>query len=107
MARNPVDALDIDDRAEVRDVVEEVRAGERPRLLRVGKSSLAMIIPLRDDTRPVEADAVESIHWRVITEEARAAFRAAAGGWNDFDAATFLEQNRASRELGSRPPVDL
>jgi len=50
---------------------------------------------------------LESIHWRVITEEARAAFRAAAGGWNDFDAATFLEQNRASRELGSRPPVDL
>ena len=109
MARNPIEPLDIDHRADVLELVAEVRAGTRPRLLRNENRAVAMIVPLHEDakTRGEPEDSPAPIDWPEITDEVQEAFRATAGGWKDFDADAFNAQNRASRDRGSRPPVDL
>lgn len=44
---------------------------------------------------------------RVRTEADHQAFLASAGGWKDEDIDQFLKNNEESRNLNTRPPVDL
>src|SRR5579871_3687182 len=78
---------------------EEVRATGRARLLRLANEDIAVLMPVR---KPVAMRAK-----RTPTNEDIAAFEAAAGGWKDVDIDRFLSDNARSRQLSSRPSVDL
>ncbi len=97
-----IKVIDIGEFAEISRLIDDAEEAGGPVVLRRGGRDVAVLSPLAPDHMPTE-----SIPHQEVTDEDRAAFRAAAGGWKDFDADAFLEQNRASREAGSRPPVDL
>ena len=44
---------------------------------------------------------------RALSEEAYQAFRASAGGWADVDTERLKEMIYSSRQIQTRPPVDL
>ncbi len=102
MVTTAVTVIEIDDREDVLRLVDELKSEQAPVILRHDGRDVAVITSL-DRARSAGAPLPR----KVITDEDRAAFRAAAGSWKDFDAETFLEQNRLSRELGARPPADL
>jgi hypothetical protein len=97
MAREMI-PVDITHSPEVLRLAEEVRSSKTPRILRRSGEAIAVVMPLspaRKRTRKVK------------TKEDLEAFRAAAGGWKDFDLDKFLEDLYASRRASSRPPVEL
>jgi hypothetical protein len=95
-ARN---AIDISDNPELLRLMEEMNAADEPLLLRRGDKELALLTPVK---RP-RAKRRKREH----TDADRAAFRAAAGGWNDVDVEKFLADTYASRDLPPRPQIKL
>jgi antitoxin (DNA-binding transcriptional repressor) of toxin-antitoxin stability system len=103
MARESFTVIDIDDSEELSNLVDTVGEAGGPVILSRRGREVAILRPLTPESLPVEP-----LPRKEITEEDRAAFRAAAGSWAgnvDFEA---WERARAeSRALPSRPPVDL
>ncbi len=95
--------IDIDERDEVSRLIDEMEPARGPVILRRGGRDVAVITPLA-----AERSSAPVLPRKVITDEERAAARAAAGSWVgnvDFDA--FRQALAESRALPPRPPVDL
>ena len=58
------------------------------------------------EIRPARATRRRSRAWKPNAAEL-AAFRAAAGSWSNVDVDAFLRDNAASRQMSSRPSVEL
>lgn len=103
MAKKSITVIDTDASEELSKLVDRVGEARGPVILSRHGREVAILSPL-----PSEHIPAEPLPRKEITEEDRAAFRAAAGSWAgnvDFDA---WERARAeSRALPSRPPVDL
>lgn len=84
-----LDAIDISEMPELLALVEQLRAAGAPRVLKRGDEEIAVLTPIES---PAE------FPWRSPTAEDYEAFRAAAGGWKDFDAEGFLREIYAARE---------
>ena len=94
--------VDISNTPDLLRLAEEVRRSGQPRLLRRDSEDLAVLSPVATPTtrRPRKA--------KTYTEADREAFLSSAGGWKDnVDVDKFLEDNYASRDRSSRPPVEL
>ncbi len=103
MVTTAVTVIEIDDRDDVVRLVEELETEHAPVILRHDGRDVALITPL-GRRRPAEAPLL----WKEITEEDRAASRAALGGWaGNVDVDRLRAALRESRELQSRPPVKL
>lgn len=96
------DAFDIEHEPMLMRLVEEVRASEESRLLRIDDRTVAVLQPV---------SAVEDEHKLDIQHEATEAdweaFRSAAGSWKDVDVEKFLEDVYASRDasISTKAPV--
>lgn len=101
MTLHDAEDVDVTNVPELLRLAEEVRASGRPLVLRRGGEELARIVP----ARPARHGRLKQ---KKLTEEDVAAFRAAAGGWADFDVDAFLKDVYTSRDLSiGRPPVEL
>jgi antitoxin (DNA-binding transcriptional repressor) of toxin-antitoxin stability system len=89
-------SIEVCGRSDVERLIDEVAEAGEPRYLAKNGEPYALIVPLRKG-------ALQQ-HW---TEEEYEAFLSSAGSWADFNADTFLAENRKSRDMSSRPPVDL
>lgn len=92
-------SIDISNVPDLLKLAEDVRQTRRPRVLRRADEDIAVLMPVQ--TAPKKA----SKHGP--TAEDIAAFEAAAGGWAEVDVDRFLADNARSRQLSSRPPVEL
>lgn len=106
--------VDIDDRPELLDLAKEVRKSGEARLLHAAGKPLALIIPLNETEAPTRSSALDEADppprpypWRKKTAADHEAFRSAAGSWSDVDVDTCLRENAESRQLSTRPPVEL
>jgi len=103
MATKTIAVIDIDEPTDVSSLIDGLESTLDPVILRRGGREIAMITPLgrgRSTAPPLPS--------KEITEEDRAAARAAAGSWVgnvDFDA--FRKALADSRALPPKPPVDL
>ncbi|HEY5476638.1 MAG TPA: hypothetical protein VIK11_07960 [Tepidiformaceae bacterium] len=91
--------IDIGGLPELVSLAEEVRASNEPRVLRRGGEDIAKIVPLRARVSrrrraPKTADDYD-------------AFLSSAGGWANVDINAFLKANCESRDLSTRPVVEL
>ena len=99
--RRDDDGLDVSASPELLHLAEEVRSTGRPRALRRGGETLAVIVPFS------EANARHG-RWRTPTAQDIEAFQKAAGSWADVDVERFLDEVYAARDvLDERPPVEL
>ncbi len=72
----------------------------KPRVLRRADEDVAILMPLK---KP-------AARWRTgrkKTKEGYEAFLASAGNWSDVDTDKLLEEIYESRNISTRPPVDL
>jgi GGDEF domain-containing protein len=92
-------AIDVGDSVDLRRLVQEIRAGGEPIVLREGGEEVAVVLP---------ADGVGGVPpYRERSEAERQAFLATAGRWEGLiDVDEFLEDVHESRRLPPRPPVD-
>ncbi len=94
-----VAAIDIREYPELLRLVEEIRAGAEPLILRLEGEDLAVITPLtagrkrRPKGRKTKGDY--------------STFLAAAGGWKDVDTDRLIADIYAGRDADTRPPVEL
>lgn len=103
MATTAVTVIEIDDRGDVVRLVEEVRSEQAPVILRRGGRDVAVITSL-DRVRTAAAPLPR----KEITDEDRAASRAALGGWaGNVDVDRLRAAIKESRDLPSRPLVEL
>jgi hypothetical protein len=65
------------------------------------------VVVQRAEGESIVLNPAESVHDEVLPPEKLAAFLSAAGGWADMDTETLKAQLRASRDIPSRPAVDL
>ncbi len=92
-------SIDISNTPDLLKLAEEVKKTGTPRVLQRADEEIAVLMPMRKAARrPAK---------RTPTAEDIAAFEAAAGGWKDVDIDRFLSDNARSRQLSSRPSVDL
>jgi hypothetical protein len=86
--------IDVESRPDLLHLVEELEKAPEEQLLRWRGRVVAVVRPTsRED---------------VASEEADAAFRAAAGSWKDhLDTDAFVEENYRQRLVTTRPAVDL
>lgn len=90
--------VEVGDGSDVLDLVEEVRGSKEPRLLQRDGEELAVVIPV---------GLARSLGLRgPRTAEDDAAFRAAAGSWNDIDTDKLLADIYADRRRSARPSVE-
>jgi hypothetical protein len=89
-----VKSIDVGDSPEILRLVEEVRRGGEPRVLRKGGEELATIVPL---------SKTSSVQFKKPTEADVEAFRNAAGSWSDIDTDALIERIYSAREEGTRP----
>lgn len=93
------DAIDISENPELLRLVDRLRGSRGSVVLRRGEEDVALVTPAKPS---------QGIRWRQPTEEDYAAFRSAAGSWQGhLDAEQFIKDNRARRQIATRPPVDL
>lgn len=93
-------SVDIGNVPDLLRLVEEVRASNRPRILRRDSEALAVLSPIggRAPVRPR----------RTRTKADYEAFRSAFGSWKGLlDGDEFLTANAESRRRSSRPPITL
>jgi hypothetical protein len=96
-----LEAIDITEDPALLRVVEEVRAGNKPRVLRRNGEDVALVVPLAHTSARNRRD-------RPKTEADYEAFRSAAGGWKDLiDVDQFINDIHESRRISTRPPVEL
>jgi hypothetical protein len=89
-----------DDPALIR-LVEEVRAGKEPRVLRRDGEDVALVVPLHQTPG-------RRRRGRAKTDADYMAFRSAAGGWKDLiDIDQFIKDIYESRRISTRPPIEL
>jgi hypothetical protein len=90
----PLTPIDIGDDPALLRIVEEVRAGNKPRVLRKDGEDLAMVVPLpRRKKLPLKKPTAADL----------AAFRSAVGAWGDLDTDALIENTYRAREEGTRP----
>lgn len=93
------DAIDISENPELLRLVDRLRGSRGSVVLRRGDEVVALVTP---------PEPSQGIPWRQPTEEDYAAFRSAAGSWRGhIDAEQFIRDNHKSRQISTRPPVDL
>ena len=101
----PMKSIDITNRPDLVDVVEEVRATGEPRLLRRNDEAVAIITPIAPArTRPPKAPAGQRLKPKKMTEADLAAFHSAAGSWKDVDTDKLIEDIYAARNVQRTPP---
>lgn len=83
--------FDVEDHPGLISLVEDLRNTEDEVVIRQHGKEVAVVIPIREH-RPKRAP-------RVITDEDREAFRAAAGGWKDVDTDRLLRDIYADRDM--------
>jgi hypothetical protein len=92
--------IDIEDAPELVSIVETMREGHGVVVIRERGEEIAVLSPIEPRTAHGEK--------RVISEEALAAFRSAAGGWKGLvDTDKLLEDIYADRDISDRPPAEL
>lgn len=79
-------------------IVEEVRKSKTARILSRRRKPVAILRPLKNRTGRAK---------RTKTKADRAAFLASAGSWNDVDTDELIRNIYGSRNISSRPPVQL
>ena len=96
MARE-VEAIDITDNEALRTLAREVHESGQPQVLRENGKDVAKVLPLKPSKRkPRDPEA------------AYQAFLSTAGAWKDhIDLDQFLKDKRVSRDMSSRPPLEL
>ena len=103
MSTRSIDVTDIVNSDDLSRLIDDIEVAQARVILRRGGREVAMLSPLPSGHLPADAPPL-----REISEEDRAASRAAAGSWAgnvDFEA---WERARAeSRSLPPKPPVDL
>lgn len=103
MATKAITIIDIDEPTDVASLIDGLEPDRNPVILRRGGREIAIITPLGRgrSNAPV-------LPRKQVTDEDRAAARAAAGSWVgnvDFDA--FRQALAERRGLPPKPPVDL
>lgn len=88
-----VKLVDVDDVPDVLRLAREVRESGVPLVLRQGGNDRAVVTPVT---------ASKQYPWRTKTPEDIAAFRSAAGGWQDVDTDRLLEDIYADRDAPFR-----
>ena len=92
--------IDISSVPDLVRIAEEVRTTGRPRILRRNGEDMAMVIPI--------AHGRKRRAKRARTEADYEAFLSAAGGWKGLvDADKLLADIYESRELSTKPPIEL
>jgi hypothetical protein len=99
MARE-LTAIDISNTPDLLRLVEEVAESGTPRILRRADEDVAVLLP-------VKKPASRRRTGRKKTKEDYEAFRSSAGGWADVDTDKLIEDIYESRNISTRPPVDL
>lgn len=95
------DALDVSASPELLHLAEAVRRSGKPRVLRRGGETLAVIVPF-------PARGAVRLPQRVLTPRDIEAFHAAAGSWADVDVERFLSDVYTARDVpDERPAVHL
>ncbi len=92
--------IDISNTPDLVRLVEEVAESGKPRMLRHADKDVAVLLPVKKD--PSHRSPL-----RKKTKVDYEAFRSSAGGWKDVDVDKLLEDIYASRNISTRPPVDL
>jgi antitoxin (DNA-binding transcriptional repressor) of toxin-antitoxin stability system len=89
--------IDIGDDPTLLRIVEEVRAGKQPRVLRHDGEDVAMVVPISSAPGRRRRRGTK-------TEADRAAFRSAAGGWKGLiDIDQFINDIHESRWITGKP----
>jgi hypothetical protein len=89
--------IDVESRPDLLHLVEELERVPEEHLLRWRGQVVAVVRP----ASPSEGDVAD-------TDDADAAFRAAAGSWHDhIDVDEFVEETYRQRFVSTRPTVDL
>lgn len=92
--------IDISDNLELLRLVEEVRKGDEPRVLRRDSEDLAILTPVKGLPKRRAR--------RAKTKADYGAFLSSAGSWKGIvDTDKLVADIYESRRLSSRPPVDL
>jgi hypothetical protein len=99
MARE-LNPIDISNTPDLLHLVEEVAESGKPRVLRRADEDVAVLLPVKKPTTRRRTG-------RKKTKEDYEAFRSSAGGWKDVDVDTLLEDIYESRDISTRPPIDL
>jgi hypothetical protein len=90
-------SIDISDMPQLRELAEDVRARNEPRILVRDNEVVAVIVPISTADRLVGE-----------TSSDLAAFYAAAGSWKgNVDTEKLKQDILESRRISTRPPVDL
>ena len=93
--------LDISDLPDLRALVDELRRSREPRVLRVDSEDVAILTP-------VTAASQRRPRARTKTAADYDAFHASAGSWDGIvDVEQFKRDNAASRQIATRPSVEL
>jgi hypothetical protein len=88
---------DISSNKALQKLAREVRETGQTKVLRDNGEDLAKVVPLKPRKRRPRDKAADI-----------EAFLSSAGAWKDhIDLEQFLKDNRASRDMSSRPPVEL
>jgi hypothetical protein len=98
VAERKVVVVDIDEKAELVHLVDEVRAAGGETVLRWNGEEVAVVRTLKHSRLRRQ---------RQRTEADVEAFRASAGGWRGIVDEAFMEEVYRSRSVSSRPSVDL
>jgi hypothetical protein len=94
-------AVEISKAPDLLHLAEDVQRTHIPRLLQRNGEDIALLLP-------ISAPSIRSRqHQRTPTEADLAAFRQAAGSWQDVDTDHLLEEIRESRRRSVSPPVEL
>ena len=95
-----VTPIDISNNPELMRLAEEVARTKKPRELMRDKETVAILMPATTKQTPRKT--------RTKTKADYAAFRSAAGGWNDVDTDQLMADIYADRRRSnSRPPITL
>jgi hypothetical protein len=92
--------IDISNTPDLLRLAEEVAKSGQPRVLRRADEDVAVLMPVKKPTSRRRTG-------RKKTKEDYEAFRSSAGGWKDVDVDKLLEDIYESRNISTRPPVDL
>jgi len=98
--RNEMPPIDITNTPELAELAEEVRRTKQPRVLRLAREDVAMIVP-------VPSKRAKKVRTWAPTKADYEAFLASAGSWADVDTDAFLKANAESRARSTKPPVQL
>ncbi len=92
--------IDISTNLDLVRLAEEVARSGEPRVLRRADEDVAVLMPIK---KPASHQRTT----RKKTEEDHEAFLASAGSWEDMDTDKLIEDIYESRDISTRPPVDL